>query len=120
MGRYKWLLAPLLFLAFAGAAPLQYKYEGTWQAHNRPIDGPMSCTATYVAKDRWQGRFYGVWQGVEFDYTVEFAGPIDGLKGEALIDGASYLWAGNIGARHFDGNFTGSRYDGTFRLKRIK
>lgn len=94
-------------------------YEGSWKTTNRKLDGLMTCSVTETSSQRWQGRFYGVWQGVPFDYTVEFVGPPQSLEGTATIDGASYDWAGQIDhrARRFVGTFGGNRYQGYFNLK---
>jgi hypothetical protein len=73
-----------------------------------------------LGDDKGQGRFYGVWQGVPFDYTVAFTGPPSALRGTATIDGASYTWTGTITSAApgvFKGTFGGSRYVGSFELK---
>lgn len=50
-------------------------YEGTWVTTNRRLDGRMTCVVTEAGENRWTGHFYGVWQGVEFSYKVNFNGP---------------------------------------------
>jgi hypothetical protein len=97
----------------------EYVYRGTWQTVNRPLDGEMTCVVTPTARHAWQGRFYGVWQGVEFDYTVDFTGPPKDLQGTAMIDGASYEWRAWISRDAMKANFSGSRYEGSFDLKRV-
>ena len=100
-------------------------YVGTWRTTNRKLDGPMTCVVKDLGEDKWLGRFYGVWQGVPFDYTVAFAGPPSSLRGTAIIDGASYTWTGTITSESptsdapgmFKGTFGGSRYIGSFELK---
>ena len=97
-----------------------------------------------LAKDKWKGRFWGVWQHVPFDYTVEF-GPNKSSKrsdeptnpgekhgqltadtlgiavaGKATIDGASYDWTGTLAPNEFDIQFTGSRYEGHLELARVR
>jgi hypothetical protein len=96
-----------------------YIYRGTWTTVNRPLDGEMTCVVTPTAKHAWQGRFFGVWQGVEFDYTVDFTGPPKALQGSAMIDGASYEWRAWITREAMKANFSGSRYEGSFDLKRV-
>lgn len=54
-----------------------------------------------------------------FDYTVDFTGPVDDLRGRALIDGADYDWRGRLSRTEFKANFTGSRYLGGFDLNRV-
>lgn len=110
----------LLFAASVEAAEPQYRFEGTWRTTNRRLDGDMKCDFNSIGKERWQARFYGVWQGVDFDYTVRFAGPPDDLQGEATIDNAYYKWRGRADQGSFSGNFTGDRYTGSFNLKRSR
>src|SRR5204863_8072683 len=98
-------------------------YEGVWHTTNRKLDGTMTCVVTDLGSEKWRGRFYGVWQGVAFDYTVAFSGPPSDLHGTAQIDGADYTWKGKISkgeARRFTGSFGGSRYEGYFDLKEKK
>ncbi len=97
----------------------EYVYRGTWKTVNRQLDGEMTCVVTPTAKHAWQGRFHGIWQGVEFDYTVDFMGPPNDLKGSAMIDGASYEWRAWITRDAMKANFAGSRYEGSFDLKRV-
>jgi hypothetical protein len=95
-------------------------YVGSWKTTNRKLDGLMTCAIKDLGEDKWQGRFYGVWQGIPFDYTVAFTGPRSDLHGTATIDGASYIWTGNITSQApavFKGTFGGSRYAGSFELK---
>jgi hypothetical protein len=103
----------------------------------------MTCDVTQVARDRWQGRFWGEWQKVPFDYTVEFTAgekqlpPLASgrtvqkaaftqrpaetpVMGTAMIDGASYEWTGHLSPKAFNVRFTGSRYEGHFELKRVQ
>jgi len=93
-------------------------YEGDWHTTNRKLDGTMACAVKDLGEGKWSGRFYGVWQGVPFDYTVTFSGPPDKLQGKATIDGADYLWSGNFNSDEgrFKGNFGGNRYSGYFDL----
>jgi hypothetical protein len=101
-----------------------YVFDGTWRTTNRPLDGPMTCVVTQLGVQKWQGRFYGVWQGAPFDYTVPFSGPTSQLRGTASIDGANYTWIGRIQEgtpASFQGRFGGDRYEGSFDLKeRVK
>src|SRR5579884_4017090 len=95
-------------------------YEGTWVTTNRPLDGTMTCVVPDLGENQWRGRFYGVWQGNSFSYTVDFHGPPDKLQGKAMIDGAYYEWTGAMGKESpgwFKGSFGGSRYMGSFHLK---
>jgi hypothetical protein len=93
-------------------------YVGDWVTTNRKLDGTMTAVITPTAGQEWQGRFYGIWQGVDFDYTVTFTGPADDLAGKATIDGASYDWRGWMTDDEFRANFTGDRYEGFFNLRR--
>jgi hypothetical protein len=101
-------------------------YEGLWRTTNRKLDGTMTCIVRDLGRDqsgqtKWSGRFYGIWQGVPFDYTVAFAGPPEKLTGKAQIDGADYTWTGDMNADadgRFKGTFGGNRYTGYFDLKR--
>jgi hypothetical protein len=116
-------LASMLAIAFLWAAPSAVPaadnvYVGEWHTTNRKLDGTMTCVAT-LGNDNWRGRFYGVWQGVNFDYTVDFSGPPEALRGQATIDGANYDWTGTLSGqspRTFQGQFGGSRYAGHFKL----
>ena len=95
-------------------------YEGGWKTTNRKLDGTMTAVVTQRGQQQWRGRFYGVWQGVPFDYTVNFAGPPNDLRGTAVIDGADYQWKGTLSdesPRRFTGSFGGSRYTGYFELQ---
>jgi hypothetical protein len=78
----------------------------------------MTCVVTSTGKQAWRGRFHGIWQGVSFDYTVEFTGPPKDLRGTATIDGASYDWRAWITKDRFKANFSGDRYEGSFDLRR--
>jgi hypothetical protein len=111
-----------VLLAFSGnlLAEEGATFEGPWRTTNRKLDGVMNCVVTPMGKEKWQGRFYGVWQGVEFDYMVTFTGPPDELKGSANIDGADYTWTGEItekSPKTFKGSFGGNRYAGYFEMK---
>lgn len=97
-------------------------YEGTWVTTNRKLDGTMIAEVTDLGGNKWKGRFYGVWQGVKFDYKVEFSGPPDKLVGKARVDGADYDWKGEMGRESpgfFKGTFDGNRYLGSFNLKQM-
>lgn len=116
----------LVFLALSSAAlGREYVYQGQWVTQNRPLDGIMTAAITPVkpasgpVRD-YTGRFFGVWQGVSFDYTVAFHGPLDKLVGTAMIDGASYEWKGVLTKDVFVANFGGDRYVGIFKLQRKK
>lgn len=113
------LALALLWTVPAFAADLTY--EGTWvTTKNRKLDGTMTSIVKDQGNDRWKGRFFGIWQGVSFDYTVDFIGKPDNLKGTAVIDGADYTWTGKLDPQSpgtFKGSFTGSRYTGSFDLK---
>src|SRR6185436_2814267 len=117
------LITNCIFLsgfAYTAGAAEGVVYEGTWNTTNRKLDGTMTCVVTQSGNERWQGRFYGVWQGVAFDYTVAFAGSPDELRGTAQVDGADYTCKGRITkgeSGNFVGNFGGNRYSGYFDLK---
>ncbi len=93
-------------------------YEGTWRTTNRKLDGAMTCVVTPLPQQKWRGHFYGVWQGVKFDYTETFEGPANALQGKATIDGAAYEWKGALNQKQFKANFSGDRYIGSFDLAR--
>ena len=98
-------------------------FEGPWKTTNRKLDGIMTCVLKDLGEDKWQGRFYGIWQGVPFDYTVKFTGSPQGFKGTAVVDFADYTWTGSIDDSSpavFNGKFGGSRYTGFFALKEQK
>lgn len=119
-----------LLLINANSAPLpsgepetaharETTYEGTWRTTNRRLNGRMTCIVRELDDDRWNGHFYGIWQGVSFSYRVDFRGPPDKLSGKAQIDGADYVWTGSIKPgtpAAFHGSFDGSRYRGDFQL----
>ena len=107
-----------ILLSTSQASGSELIYEGTWKTTNRKLDGTMTCIITPVGKEAWKGRFYGIWQGVDFDYTVDFTGPRTALKGIATIDGAGYRWAARLEEHRFRANFNGDRYEGSFDLKR--
>lgn len=117
------LLCTVLFLAcgYVGAQEQETStFDGSWRTTNRKLDGTMTCVVTQIGDEKWQGRFYGVWQGVAFDYVVTFTGPPSNVQGTATIDGASYKWTGQISEqppRSFKGTFGGSRYTGHFDLR---
>jgi hypothetical protein len=108
----------LFLLLCASASAKEYIYEGPWHTDNRPLNGDMIAVINYNGKETWTGRFYGVWNQAPFDYTVDFTGPATKLKGSALIDGASYNWTGTIDKDTLKVDFTGSRYYGSFDMKR--
>jgi hypothetical protein len=93
-------------------------YIGPWKTTNRKLDGTMTCAIRMVEKEKWLGRFWGTWQGVDFDYAVDFSGPPDHLHGQAIVDGVAYEWKGRMNDRQFRANFGGDRYSGSFDLKR--
>jgi hypothetical protein len=120
----RWHYYALIFgLFFAGSLVSSAEdrvFEGPWKTTNRKLDGIMTCVVKDLGDEKWQGRFYGVWQGVPFDYTVKFSGPRDSFKGTAVIDYADYNWTGSIDDSSpavFKGSFGGSRYTGFFALK---
>lgn len=117
------LLAGSLFGGAAIAEGEDRVFEGPWKTTNRKLDGIMTAVVKDIGEDKWQGRFYGVWQGVPFDYTVKFSGKLNSLKGTAVIDHADYTWTGAIDDESpavFTGKFGGSRYTGHFALKEKK
>jgi hypothetical protein len=108
-----------LAVAVAISAPAESLiYTGSWNTTNRRLEGTMTCILTPLPHQQWEGRFYGVWQGVDFDYTVSFSGPASDLHGTATIDGASYEWRGSLDQKRFVANFSGDRYVGSFELNR--
>ncbi|HYT95213.1 MAG TPA: hypothetical protein VEL76_41230 [Gemmataceae bacterium] len=111
----------LLLVSSAAAGGDNLVYEGTWVTTNRKLDGPLICVVTDLGNNQWRGHFSGVWEGVEFSYTVTFRGPPDKLSGEARIDGADYQWTGTMSQESsgwFKGTFGGNRYLGSFALQR--
>ncbi len=115
------MLGGFLLLALAGTASAKdLVFEGTWVTTNRRLDGPLTCVVTQLGDNKWRGHFYGVWQGVEFSYKVNFSGPREKLRGQAVIDGADYEWTGAMSKTSpvsFQGKFWGNRYIGRFTLK---
>jgi hypothetical protein len=114
------LMTIVLMLCCGTAMAAELVYEGTWLTTNRKLDGTMTCVVTDKGKDKWQGRFYGIWQGVKFDYKVDWSGPPEKMIGKAMIDGANYEWTGEMTPETpgtFKGKFTGDRYTGSFDLK---
>lgn len=114
------IVVVLVLWCTATATAKELVYQGTWSTTNRKLDGVMTCVVTPIAKDEWQGRFYGTWQGVPFDYTVTFSGPAKALRGIATVDGAAYEWNGWINRERFRANFSGDRYSGSFDLQRAR
>ena len=104
------------FASMASANP--YTFVGPWRTTGRrPLDGIQTAVIKRVQIERWEGRFYGTWQRVDFEYTVEFSGPPEALRGTAVIDGAPYEWSGSINQQKFKGVFSG-RYTGDFDMDR--
>jgi hypothetical protein len=124
---------------------IEGRYYGPWVTlKNKKLDGTCNADIKQLARDRWEGRFWGVWMQVPFDYTVEFdrvktpphvletaevvkpkkvshsteSGPVH-VVGKAMIDGASYDWAGTLSFKQFDIQFTGSRYEGHMEMARV-
>ncbi len=114
-------------------------YVGPWVTTNpkKKLNGTSNCEVKQLAPARWQARFWGVWQQVPFDYTVDFTGgPVESsspaaaaqssdattysVTGTALIDGASYEWSGTLSPREFLIQYGGSRYEGHLELSRIQ
>ncbi len=116
------LLCALIVLGMGGTVGAEDAvYEGMWRTTNRKLDGTMTCVVKDGGEGKWSGRFYGIWQGVPFDYTVAFTGKPEKLVGKATIDGADYTWTGDMNADgdgRFKGSFGGNRYAGYFDLKR--
>lgn len=121
----------LCFLVCMGTSPAQrdsgigktYVFNGEWVTYNRSLDGSMTAHVTPLEKlennsFKYSGRFFGVWQGVAFDYSITFTGKPNKLAGTALIDGASYEWEGSINFKEFKGEFSGNRYYGKFNLRK--
>jgi hypothetical protein len=128
---------------------IEGRYSGPWvTTKSKKLDGTTNAEIKQLTKDRWQGRFWGVWQQVPFDYTVEFdrvkLPPVEleatrggntkkvsftqehshqqfasiPVCGKAMIDGASYEWAGTLSRKQFNIEFSGSRYEGHLELTR--
>jgi hypothetical protein len=116
----KSLVIAIVLVGCSGVSAEQFIYEGSWKTTNRKLDGTMTCVITPVASEKWKGRFYGRWQGVDFDYTVDIIGPADKLRGTATIDGAAYEWKGWMKDDKFKANFGGDRYTGSFELQKKK
>jgi hypothetical protein len=93
-------------------------FKGKWiTTRNRRLDGIMNCHARRTG-DVYDCRFWGTWQGIDFEYNVKFDGPLENLNGhEITIDGARYKWSGTIVDGVFVGEFASNRYDGSFDLK---
>lgn len=110
----------------AGANAADATYSGPWHTHRgKQLSGVMTVDVHADQVGQYRGRFHGVWQGVSFDYRVDFTGPLEDLRGSAMIDGASYNWRGVIvrgapGNGTFNASFDGSRYAGSFEMRRVK
>lgn len=93
-------------------------FQGRWvTTRNRRLDGIMNCHARRNG-DVYDCRFWGTWQGIDFEYNVKMDGPLDNLEGHQItIDGARYKWTGTIVDGVFQGEFESNRYDGSFDLK---
>jgi hypothetical protein len=114
------LLAGLVVLVSGAAGAKDLVYEGTWVTTNRQLDGAMTCVVTDLDDNQWRGHFYGAWGGRQFSCEVDFRGPPDRLRGQAVIDGADYEWTGEMTRGtpgRFEGKFWGNRYKGYFTLK---
>lgn len=110
----------LLFVLLPLARGEEFIYSGPWICtKGKRIDGVMKAHVTPIKANEWKARFWGVWQGVAFDYTVPFNGADDSLIGKATIDGARYEWKGTIDRKQFKATFTGDRYDGSFDMSRV-
>src|SRR5439155_171758 len=119
----KTLIALVVLVAPATASGQDAVYEGTWVTTNRKLNGTLTCVITDLGRNQWRGHFTGTWEGTSFSYTVDFSGPPDQLRGVAVIDGADYQWTGALGKESpgwFRGSFGGSRYVGSFDLKRSR
>jgi hypothetical protein len=116
----KILLAGIVLASCSVARADELVYQGDWKTTNRELDGTVTCVITRVAAEKWKGRFYGTWQGIEFDYKVDFVGPPNRLHGTAVIDDATYEWKGWLTDKNFKANFGGDRYQGSFDLTRKK
>lgn len=94
-------------------------FQGDWHTLNHrgqiELHGPMSCEV----KPNGDCRFWGTWQGVDFEYNVKFDGPFENLKGRPIgIDGAIYQWNGSIKDGMFNGTFASNgRHNGIFSLR---
>src|SRR5262245_66408335 len=57
----------------SGLMKLEGMYHGIWgTTKNQKLSGAMNCEVRPIGRDHWRGRFFGQWQQVPFDYTVEF------------------------------------------------
>ena len=119
-----WILCLMALISLphaVAAEPKEMIFQGTWLTINRQLDGEMTSVVTDLGGNKWRGHFYGTWQGVDFSYRVNFTGPPEKLVGTAVIDGADYQWSGELSRDangFFKGEFDGSRYRGSFKLKR--
>lgn len=112
------LLGLLLCVPCSASWAGEVVYQGTWNTTNRKLDGTMTCVVSPVAKNSWQARFRGVWQGVAFDHTIVLSGSASDLRGKATIDGANYECRAWMNAQQLKANFSGDRYVGSFDLAR--
>jgi hypothetical protein len=107
-------------------------YQGTWiTTKTKKLNGTSNCLIKSAGKDKWEGRFWGLWERVPFEYTVEFSTDRSAMSdknrnprsipvvGKAVIDGANYDWKGQLSASEFNIQFTGDRYEGSLELKRV-
>lgn len=111
------LLFVLLVLSSCGFAAAQ-KFEGPWITPS--YRGILKCDLTDLGKDkkgvqRWKGRFYGYWQGINYSYNVQWTGPANKMKGTATIDGRPYTWTGKILKKKTKSRGTVEEFTGEFR-----
>lgn len=114
------LIGMLLLASSATLSARDRVYEGTWVTTNRPLDGTLTCLVSDLGNNQWRGHFTGTWGSQTFSYTVQFNGPPEKLRGQAVIDGADYEWTGEMSKGSpgwFKGKFGGNRYQGSFSLK---
>ena len=90
-------------------------YVGPWKTSQ--LNGTMQCDIT-AKGTTLQGRFFGNWRGIDFDYNEDLLGTPDNLSGTANIDGENYKWRGSIKDGVFKANFTSGGNTGFFELRK--
>lgn len=120
MRKLLWLvLAGSLSLAAFGESPFPQKFTFTGPWHTTSgLAADMTCVVTWIDHGKWQGHFYGIWEGAPYEYTVNFTGTPQKLVGTARINGAKYQWEGNMDMGAFTAQYGGNRYSGGFTLYR--
>lgn len=118
-------LSVLFLLIVSSAIAEDYRFTGAWQTNRsrtkQALDGPITCDFKSLGNEKYSAKFYGIWQGVPYEYDVKFTGKPDTnpreLTGTAMVDGVPYTWTGTADKAQFNGSFTSHNYVGSFSLR---